>query len=86
VALANDSGFRVGGLGLHQGMWARRKRVASRIDTGMVFITSPDLDEPPDLPFGASRNPGYGAELSSLGIQEFVNKSLVRVASIDAPA
>ena len=28
---------------------------------------------------------GYGRELSSLGIQEFVNKKLVRVQSIDAP-
>jgi hypothetical protein len=29
---------------------------------------------------------GYGYELFSTGIQEFVNKKLVRVASIDAPA
>jgi acyl-CoA reductase-like NAD-dependent aldehyde dehydrogenase len=29
---------------------------------------------------------GKRVELSSMGIQEFVNKKLVRVASIDAPA
>lgn len=34
----------------------------------------------------ASRDSSYGREHSSMGIQEFVNKKLVRVASIDAPA
>ncbi|PNG49009.1 hypothetical protein WDL1P2_00272 (plasmid) [Variovorax sp. WDL1] len=32
------------------------------------------------------RRIAYLGELSSMGIQEFVNKKLVRVASIDAPA
>ena len=64
---------------------ARGKRVASRIDTGMVFINHPTWTAC-DLPFGGIKNSGYGRELSSLGIQEFVNKKLVRVSSIDAPA
>ena len=84
VALANDSDFGLGGSVFTRDV-ARGKRVASRIDTGMVFVNHPTWTTP-DLPFGGIKNSGYGRELSSLGIQEFVNKKLVRVASIDAPA
>ena len=84
VALANDSDFGLGGSVFTKDV-ARGKRVASRIDTGMVFINHPTWTAS-DLPFGGIKNSGYGRELSSLGIQEFVNKKLVRVTSIDAPA
>jgi succinate-semialdehyde dehydrogenase/glutarate-semialdehyde dehydrogenase len=84
VALANDSDFGLGGSVFTQDI-ARGKRVASRVDTGMMFVNHPTWTTP-DLPFGGIKNSGYGRELSSLGIQEFVNKKLVRVASIDAPA
>jgi succinate-semialdehyde dehydrogenase/glutarate-semialdehyde dehydrogenase len=84
IALANDSEFGLGGAVFTQNV-ARGKRVASQIDTGMVFINHPTWTTP-DLPFGGIKNSGYGRELSSMGIQEFVNKKLIRVASIDAPA
>lgn len=84
VALANDSEFGLGGAVFTKDI-ARGKRVASRIDTGMVFVNHP-TDSTPDLPFGGIKNSGYGRELSCIGIQEFVNKKLVRVTSIDAPA
>ena len=81
VALANDTPFGLGG-SVFTGDVARGLRVASRIDTGMVFINHPTWSAP-DLPFGGILNSGYGRELSALGIQEFVNKKLVRVAALD---
>ncbi|ABC21267.1 aldehyde dehydrogenase [Rhodospirillum rubrum F11] len=84
VALANDSDFGLGGSVFTQDV-ARGKRVAERIETGMVFINQPTWTAP-DLPFGGINISGYGRELSGLGIQEFVNKKLVRVALIDAAA
>ncbi len=84
IALANDSDFGLGGSVFTKDI-QRGKRVASQIDTGMVFINHPTWTAP-DLPFGGVMNSGYGRELSSMGIQEFVNKKLVRVASIDDAA
>ena len=77
VALANDSPFGLGGSVFTQDI-ERGKRVARKIDTGMVFINSGAVSSP-ELPFGGVKNSGYGRELSSAGIQEFVNKKLIRV-------
>jgi succinate-semialdehyde dehydrogenase/glutarate-semialdehyde dehydrogenase len=83
VALANDSDFGLGGSVFTKNV-ARGKRVASRVDTGMMFVNHPTWTKP-DLPFGGIKDSGYGRELSSMGIQEFVNKKLVCVEAIDAP-
>ena len=77
VALANDSPFGLGGSVFTQDV-ERGKRVARQIDTGMVCINSAAVSTP-DLPFGGVKNSGYGRELSGAGIQEFVNKKLIRV-------
>lgn len=77
VALANDSPFGLGGSVFTQDI-ERGKRLARRIDTGMVFINSA-ASSSPELPFGGVKNSGYGRELSGAGIQEFVNKKLIRV-------
>ena len=84
IALANDSDFGLGG-----SVWtkdvARGKRVASAVDTGMMFINNIDWSDA-ELPFGGIKDSGYGRELGNMGIQEFVNKKLVRTAHLDAPA
>ncbi|MEB0111977.1 NAD-dependent succinate-semialdehyde dehydrogenase [Variovorax sp. RTB1] len=78
VKLANDSPFGLGGSVFTSDI-ERGRNVARRIDTGMVFINSSAVSSP-ELPFGGVKNSGYGRELSSAGIQEFVNKKLIRVA------
>ena len=64
IALANDSDF-----GLAGSVWtkdeARGKRVASQIDTGMMFVNNLAWDDA-DLPFGGIKNSGYGRELGSM--------------------
>ena len=78
VKLANDLPYGLGG-SIMTGDVERGKRIARQIDTGMVFINRACWTAP-DLPFGGVKNSGYGRELSELGIGEFVNKKLIRVA------
>jgi succinate-semialdehyde dehydrogenase/glutarate-semialdehyde dehydrogenase len=84
IALANDSDFGLGG-----SVWtqdeARGKRVASKVETGMMFVNNIDWSDA-ELPFGGIKDSGYGRELGDMGIQQFVNKKLVRTASMRAPA
>lgn len=83
IALANDSDFGLGG-----SVWtrdeARGKRVASQIDTGMVFVNNLHWADA-ELPFGGTKHSGYGRELGNMGIHEFVNKKLVRSGHFPAP-
>ncbi len=79
IALANDSPYGLGGSVFTQDV-ERGKRIARRIETGMVFINQATWTAP-ELPFGGIKNSGYGHELSDMGIQEFVNKKLVRVST-----
>jgi len=83
IALANDSDFGLGG-SVFTADVARGKRVASGVDTGMMFINNIDWTDA-ELPFGGIKNSGYGRELGNMGIQEFVNTKLVRTAHVDAP-
>ena len=83
IDLANDSDFGLGGSVFTQDI-ERGKRVADQIDTGMVFINHPTWTQA-DLPFGGTKGSGYGRELSELGIDEFVNKKLIRVSELSDP-
>jgi succinate-semialdehyde dehydrogenase/glutarate-semialdehyde dehydrogenase len=83
IALANESDFGLGGSVFTKDI-ARGKRVASRVETGMMFVNNIDWSDA-ELPFGGIKDSGYGRELGNMGIQEFVNKKLVRYAAEEAP-
>jgi len=83
IDLANDSPYGLGGSVFTEDI-ERGKRVADQIDTGMVFINHPTWTQA-DLPFGGTKRSGYGRELSELGIDEFVNKKLIRISELSDP-
>jgi succinate-semialdehyde dehydrogenase/glutarate-semialdehyde dehydrogenase len=83
IALASDSDFGLGGSVFTKDE-ARGQRVASRVETGMMFVNNISWSDA-ELPFGGIKDSGYGRELGDMGIQEFVNKKLVRFGNIEAP-
>ena len=52
-------------------------RIADGIDAGMVYINEVGADAP-ELPFGGVKNSGTGRELGAHGIDEFMNRKLVK--------
>jgi succinate-semialdehyde dehydrogenase/glutarate-semialdehyde dehydrogenase len=83
IELANATPFGLGG-SVFTGDLEHGRRVASRIESGMVFVNHPTWTAPA-LPFGGIKNSGYGRELSELGFGEFVNRRLVSVSPVGAP-
>ncbi|MEO9170995.1 MAG: NAD-dependent succinate-semialdehyde dehydrogenase [Candidatus Baltobacteraceae bacterium] len=77
IDLANLSRY-----GLGSSIWtrdtARAQQLAGRIEAGSVFVNGIVASDP-RLPFGGVKKSGYGRELSTFGIHEFVNIQTVWV-------
>lgn len=81
VEIANNSNYGLGGA-IHSKDIERAKKLASRIQTGMLWINWYTASSP-ELPFGGVKRSGYGHELADIGFSEFVQKRLVVVKSAE---
>jgi succinate-semialdehyde dehydrogenase/glutarate-semialdehyde dehydrogenase len=77
IAVANDTPFGLGSY-LFSTDKAQVMRVADQIEAGMVYVNGVGLDSP-ELPFGGIKRSGFGRELGRFGIEEFVNRKLIRI-------
>ena len=78
VRIANDSIFGLGAA-VFTGDVKRGEKIASeKLEAGCCFVNS-FVKSDPRLPFGGIKESGYGRELASFGIREFVNIKTVYV-------
>lgn len=78
VELANSSVYGLGG-SVFSTDTARASAVAQRLESGMVNVNIA-AGEGADIPFGGVKRSGFGRELGTLGMEEFVNKRTYVVA------
>jgi succinate-semialdehyde dehydrogenase/glutarate-semialdehyde dehydrogenase len=76
VAIANDTPFGLGA-SVHSGDPEKAARVADQLTAGMVSVNEAG-GSAAELPFGGIKRSGVGRELGRYGMEEFVNRKLVR--------
>jgi acyl-CoA reductase-like NAD-dependent aldehyde dehydrogenase len=78
IARANASEY-----GLGATVWSassdRAYKVAMKLETGTVWINK-HLDLPPDVPYGGTKQSGYGVELGQQGVEEFTQVKIINLA------
>lgn len=77
VRIANDSNFGLGAAVFTRDV-ARGELIARELDAGCTFVNTLVASDP-RLPFGGIKESGYGRELGTYGIKEFVNIKTVYV-------
>ena len=77
VRIANDSIFGLGAAVFTRDV-ARGERVARELEAGCTFVNTLVASDP-RLPFGGIKESGYGRELGTYGIKEFVNMKTVYI-------
>ncbi|OHW90908.1 aldehyde dehydrogenase (NAD+) [Colletotrichum incanum] len=77
IALANDSQYGLGAAVFTQNI-ERAHRVASEIESGMVWINSTQ-DSDPRVPFGGVKQSGIGRELGEAGLEAYSQIKAVHV-------
>ncbi|MCJ2376914.1 NAD-dependent succinate-semialdehyde dehydrogenase [Vibrio sp. ZSDZ34] len=76
IELANNSSYGLSSAVISENV-DKAHRVADQLHCGASFINTFSMSEA-CLPFGGIKSSGFGRELGRLGIDEFVNKKLVR--------
>jgi succinate-semialdehyde dehydrogenase / glutarate-semialdehyde dehydrogenase len=79
VRIANDSVFGLGAAVFTRDL-GRGERIARELEAGSTFVNALVASDP-RLPFGGIKQSGYGRELGSYGIKEFVNIKTVLIKS-----
>jgi succinate-semialdehyde dehydrogenase / glutarate-semialdehyde dehydrogenase len=75
IAIANDSSFGLGGSAWTQDA-GEAERLANEVETGMIYINKVTASTP-EVPFGGTKNSGYGRELASFGTLTWVHAKTV---------
>jgi succinate-semialdehyde dehydrogenase/glutarate-semialdehyde dehydrogenase len=79
IEIANDTPYGLGSY-IFTSDADQAARVADQLEAGMVFVNGVGL-ESAELPFGGVKRSGFGRELGRYGIDEFVNRKLIRSAT-----
>jgi len=72
IEIANDSIFGLGAAVFTKDIKRGEKIAKEKLQAGCCFVNA-FVKSDPRLPFGGIKESGYGRELSSFGIREFIN-------------